>query len=202
MNHRQIQASVANWEANPQNHVRRLGKRGRRVGVSASGEVRLFFRHGYNDQEVSTELMMLCKRRHTETPIRFPLACPFWQELPDVRENLFRKTERHGQLKFLLKRISNRTDSVEFGAGNPPCKPGPKSCGYNWIVAAVKDLTWIFPEAAESFQVGNLRQGGDVSVQVRKGFPHFVELIKIIPIPWQSRRAAMGCDDGYPALEW
>ena len=125
-----------------------------------------------------------------------------WQELPDVRENLFRKTKRNGQLKLLLKRISNRTDPVEFGPGNPPCKPGPKSCGYNWIVAAVKDLTWIFPEPAESFQVGDLRQGGDVSVQVRKGFPHFVELIEIIPIPWQGRRAAMGCDDGYPALEW
>src|SRR5271166_2833910 len=86
------------------------------------------------------------------------------QELPDVRENLFRKTERHGQLKLLLKRISNRTDSVEFGAGNPPCKPGPQSCGYNWIVAAIKDLTRIFPEPVESFQVGDLRQGGDISV--------------------------------------
>ena len=29
------------------------------------------FRDRYNDQEVSTELMMLCQRRHTDTPIRF-----------------------------------------------------------------------------------------------------------------------------------
>jgi hypothetical protein len=28
------------------------------------------FRHGCNDQEVSPELMMLCKRRHADTPIR------------------------------------------------------------------------------------------------------------------------------------
>ena len=48
---------------------------GERVGGSAYGrigvwEVRLLFRHGYNDQEVSTELMMLFKRRHADTPIR------------------------------------------------------------------------------------------------------------------------------------
>src|ERR1700675_4356378 len=42
---------------------------GRRIGVSASVEVTAFG-HRYNDQEVSTELMMLCKRRHADTPIR------------------------------------------------------------------------------------------------------------------------------------
>ena len=44
----------------------------RRIGVWGS---RTAFRDGYNDQEVSTELMMLCKRRHADTPdtpIRFP----------------------------------------------------------------------------------------------------------------------------------
>jgi hypothetical protein len=40
----------------------------RRIGVWGS---RTASRDGYNDQEVSTELMMLCKRRHTDTPIRF-----------------------------------------------------------------------------------------------------------------------------------
>ena len=42
---------------------------GKRVGVWGS---RTVFRDGYNRQGVSTELMMLCKRRHAETPIRFP----------------------------------------------------------------------------------------------------------------------------------
>src|SRR5271169_33404 len=51
---------------------RRLGKR---VGGSAYWRIGVWrsktaFRHGYNDQEVSTELMMLCKRRHADTPIR------------------------------------------------------------------------------------------------------------------------------------
>src|ERR1700687_3065037 len=51
---------------------RRLGKR---VGGSACWRIGVWgsktaFRHGYNDQEVSTELMMLCKRRHADTPIR------------------------------------------------------------------------------------------------------------------------------------
>ena len=41
---------------------------GRRIGVWGS---KTAFRHGYNDQEVSTELMMLCKRRHADTPRRF-----------------------------------------------------------------------------------------------------------------------------------
>src|SRR5260370_31503559 len=40
---------------------------GRRMGVWGS---KTAFRHGYNHQEVSTKLMMLCKRRHTDTPIR------------------------------------------------------------------------------------------------------------------------------------
>src|SRR5271165_1608935 len=42
-----------------------------RIGVWGS---KTAFRHGYNDKEVSTELMMLCKRRHTDT---FPVADPF-----------------------------------------------------------------------------------------------------------------------------
>src|SRR5260370_8771714 len=40
---------------------------GRRIGLWGS---KTAFRHGYNDQEVSAELMMLCKRRHADTPIR------------------------------------------------------------------------------------------------------------------------------------
>jgi hypothetical protein len=40
----------------------------RRIGVGGS---KTAFRDGYNDQEVETELMMLCKRRHADT---FPLA--------------------------------------------------------------------------------------------------------------------------------
>ena len=49
---------------------RRLGKRVggsayRRIGVW----VKTAFRHGYNDQEVSTKPMTLCKRRHAELPL-------------------------------------------------------------------------------------------------------------------------------------
>src|ERR1700687_1730244 len=56
---------------------RRLGKR---VGGSAYWRIGVWgsktaFRHGYNDQEVLTELMMLCKRRHADTPIR-PYVSP------------------------------------------------------------------------------------------------------------------------------
>ena len=51
---------------------RRIGKR---VGGSAYWRIGVWgsktaFRHGHNDQEVSTELMMLCKRRHADTPTR------------------------------------------------------------------------------------------------------------------------------------
>jgi len=42
---------------------------GWRIGVWGS---KTAFGHRYNDQEVSTELMMLCKRRHADTPTRFP----------------------------------------------------------------------------------------------------------------------------------
>jgi hypothetical protein len=48
---------------------------GKRVGGSAYRRIGVWgsktaFRHGYNDQEVSTELTMLRKRRHADTPIR------------------------------------------------------------------------------------------------------------------------------------
>jgi hypothetical protein len=55
------------------------GEACRRFGVSASGELRLLFDTAINDQEVATELMTLCKRRHADTPIRryVPLVGPF-----------------------------------------------------------------------------------------------------------------------------
>jgi hypothetical protein len=51
---------------------RRLGKR---VGGSAYWRIGVWgskttFRHGCNDQEVSTKLTTLCKRRHADSPIR------------------------------------------------------------------------------------------------------------------------------------
>ena len=45
----------------------------RRIGVWGS---KTAFRHGYNDQGVSAELMMLCKRRHADTPIRRYVSLP------------------------------------------------------------------------------------------------------------------------------
>jgi hypothetical protein len=57
-----------------------MGRQGKRVGGSAYWRIGVWgsktaFRIGYNDQEVSTELMMLCKRRHADTPIR-PYVSP------------------------------------------------------------------------------------------------------------------------------
>ena len=82
-----------------------------------------------------------------------------------------------------------------------PFKPGPEGGGQDGIIATVKNLAWIFSKPIESSQVGDLRQSGEISVKVRKGFSHLVELIEIIPIPWQGRCSAMGCDDIYSALE-
>src|SRR5271165_5354906 len=54
----------------------KMGRRpGKRVGGSAYWRIgvrgsKTAFRRGYNNQEVSTELMMLCKRRHADTPTR------------------------------------------------------------------------------------------------------------------------------------
>ena len=53
------------------------GEACRRVGGSAYWRIGVWgsktdCRYGYNDQEVCTKLMMLCKRRHADTPIRFP----------------------------------------------------------------------------------------------------------------------------------
>jgi len=50
---------------------------GKRIGVSASRRIGVWgsktaFRHGYNDREVSTNLMTLYKRRLADTPIRLP----------------------------------------------------------------------------------------------------------------------------------
>jgi hypothetical protein len=48
----------------------------RRIGVSASEKTA--FRHGYNDQKVSTKLMTLCKCRLAGTPTRFPSRRPIF----------------------------------------------------------------------------------------------------------------------------
>jgi hypothetical protein len=51
----------------------------RRIGVSASGEVKAAFRDRYNVQEVSKELMILRKRRHADT---FPQPAHFQRRGP------------------------------------------------------------------------------------------------------------------------
>ncbi len=51
-----------------------------RIGVWGSMTA---FRHRHNDQEVSTELMMLCKRRHADTPTRRSPSRP-----PDLLKTL------------------------------------------------------------------------------------------------------------------
>src|SRR5271165_972423 len=54
----------------------KMGRRqGKRIGGSAYWRIAVWgsktaSRHGYNDQEVSTELMMLCKRPYADTPTR------------------------------------------------------------------------------------------------------------------------------------
>ena len=50
------------------------GEACRRIGVLAYRrlEKQDCFSTCYNEQEVSTKLMTLCKRRHADTPIRFP----------------------------------------------------------------------------------------------------------------------------------
>jgi hypothetical protein len=50
-----------------------IGEVSRRVGGRRNGVwgIRLPFRHGYVDQEVSTKLMTLCKRPHADPPIGF-----------------------------------------------------------------------------------------------------------------------------------
>jgi hypothetical protein len=52
----------------------RRGEACRRVGVSVCRRIgsKTACRHGYHDQQVSTKLMTLFKRRHADTPIRFP----------------------------------------------------------------------------------------------------------------------------------
>jgi hypothetical protein len=57
------------------NRGEHANRQGKRVGGSAYWRIGVWesktaFRHGCNDQEVSTELMILCKRRHAHTPIR------------------------------------------------------------------------------------------------------------------------------------
>ena len=46
-----------------------------------------------------------------------------------------------------------------------------------------------------------LGQRGDVSKKIGKDPPHLVELTKIILVPGQGRRAAVGSDDCDPTFE-
>jgi len=49
--------------------------------------------------------------------------------------------------------------------------------------------------------MSDLRKSGEIAVKVRKRFSHLVELIEIIPVPWQGWSSAMGSDDSGPAFE-
>src|ERR1700676_439036 len=49
--------------------------------------------------------------------------------------------------------------------------------------------------------MSDLGKCGEIPVKVRKRFSHLIELIEIVPIPWQSRSSAMGSDDIDPALQ-
>src|SRR5580704_1594500 len=94
---------------------RRLGKR---VGVSAYWRIGVWgsktaFRNRYNDHEVSTKLMMLCKRRHADTPIRFP------------SRPIFNATLRAAaSWPFFLRRGGSTRMNSDMGA-LPPVRLGP-----------------------------------------------------------------------------
>jgi hypothetical protein len=67
-------ACVSSFSRHFQGAFLRGGGLGKRLGVSAYRRLgnKTAFLHGYNDQEVSTKLMTLCKRRPADSPIRFP----------------------------------------------------------------------------------------------------------------------------------
>jgi len=50
------------------------GEAGRRIGASASGEVRLLFATAIMTRRSRRSWWRFCKRRHAEMPIRFPPA--------------------------------------------------------------------------------------------------------------------------------
>ncbi len=123
------------------------------------------------------------------------------REFPKIGKDPVREPEGHGELKFFLQRITDGTDPLVSGWGDPPFKPGPKGGGHDRIIAPVQNLAWIVSQLGKRSEMGDLRESGEISVQVRKGFSHLVELIEVVSIPWQGWRAAMGCDDIYSTLE-
>jgi hypothetical protein len=99
----------------------KMGRQGKRVGGSAYWRIGVWgsktaFRHGYNDQEVSTELMMLCKRRHADTPIRRYVS---------PSRPIFNATLRAAaSWLFFLRRGGSTRMNPDMGA-LPPVRLGP-----------------------------------------------------------------------------
>jgi hypothetical protein len=130
--------------------VRRLEKRVGgpaywRIGVRGS---KAAFRHRYNDHEVSTELMMLCKRRHADTPIRFPsrAARPKKDGKTGQGKSLSSDSTRarsQRQQKEASKRVApDARERIPTGAGGAPRHSGKGSaehCGARFLLLRFRD---------------------------------------------------------------
>jgi hypothetical protein len=93
------------------------GSARRRIGVWGSKTAAS--RHGYNDQEVSAELMMLCKRRHADTPIRRYVS-PVRRGAPTERAKV-KIAEANGKGPQHRKRRTARRPEVLYPSFPRPC---------------------------------------------------------------------------------
>src|SRR6202011_4148805 len=124
------------------------------------------------------------------------------RQVPKIGKDSVRESEGFGELDLFLQGISDRSDPVISGFIKPPLEARPNHRGHNRVIAPVQNLARIFSKRIESSEMGDLRQGGEISEKIGERVPHLVELIEIIVVPRKSRSSAMSGDDLDPALKW
>jgi hypothetical protein len=64
---------------------------------------------------------------------------PVWQESPKISKNRFRESLGASQLNFLLQRVADGVQAMEFRATNPTFQKRRKYRADYWIVGPVQE---------------------------------------------------------------
>src|ERR1700730_12817107 len=107
-------------------------------------------------------------------------------KFPEIGKDSIRKPECHRELKFFFQRITDGTDPIVRGLGDPAFQTRPEHTGHDRVIAPIKNLAGVFAQAIQRSQMSDLGKSGEIPVKVRKRFSHLIKLIEVVPIPWQG----------------
>ena len=127
---------------------------------------------------------------------------PVWQESPKISKNGFRKSLGASQLNFLLQRVADRVQAMEFRATDPTFQKRRKHRADYWIVGPVQETGRIFAEPFERREVGDMGQRRKIAIKVGVPITHFQKSLKMVAVPRQGPCSAVSGNHRHPAFQW